>query len=103
MFTLFLLHLGLSRAESPHGPPPRPPRLEDTLSAISLSDETRAALGGLLDEARPELEDLHRALRQREGELMEDLRAAMAPSERAAFDEALPPRPPPRDRDGERR
>lgn len=103
MFTLLLLHLGLSLAASPQRPPPPPPRLEETFDAIDLSDESRAAVDAILEDARPELEQLHRALRQREGELVDDVRAAMTPSERAAFDEALPPRPPQRDRGGEPR
>ena len=102
MFTLLLLHLSLSLAASPQRPPP-PPRLEETFDAIDLSDESRAAVDAVLEDARPELERLHRELRQREGELVEDLRAAMTPSERAAFDAALPPLPPQRDRDGELR
>lgn len=95
MFTLFLLHLGLALATPPSRPSHRPPpRMADTLDAIDLSAETREDLDAVRADARPELESLHRALREREGQLVDDLRAAMTPAERAAFDAALPPRPP---------
>ncbi len=100
MFTFLLLHLGLSLASTPQRPPPPPPPpppLEETLDAITLSAASRAAVDAALGDARPELESLHEALRERESELLDDVRAAMTPSERAAFDDALPPPPPPRD------
>jgi hypothetical protein len=97
MLSLMLLNVSLTLASPPSRPPPPAPRLADTLDAITLSDATRAALDVVLADARPELESLHEALREREHQLLDDVRAAMTPDERAAFDAAMPPPPARRD------
>lgn len=77
--------------------PPGPPPLDTTLDELALDAPTRAAVDELLLEARPELDALHDALRDREEQLLDDVRSRLSEADRARLDAALPPPPPARD------
>lgn len=87
MFTLLFATLSFA---APSSPPPGPPPLDDALDTLTLDATTRAAIDKTIAAAEPELHELHDALRDREEQLLDDIRAQLPASQRAAFDAALP-------------